>query len=352
MKIVMLAQIGSVHTARWCAALLRHKHDITVISNSWKQQDIPGVRNIYLSGFSTRAYFSNIPRVKKLIKEIGPDIVHSHYATGFGLWGSMQSIAPLVVSVWGTDIVDAGRKKLVGLVTRRTLKKARLITATSQYLANKTAEFCSDAKNKLEIVPFGITMPEDDEITNSPSNEAVTFIFAKIYLANYAPEMVIQAFADARDKMPPARLNMFGGGPLWDKMKRLAHNLGVDDVVNIVGSISHQQAAKEIMRSDIMVMPSYNESFGVAAVEASASALPVIATNVGGIPEIIKHDETGILIEPGNCDELTAAMIRLANDADLRRKMGRAGREFVRTRFTETICLDKMEAVYQRVRQG
>lgn len=348
----MLAQIGSVHTARWCAALLRHKHDITVISNSWKQQDIPGVRTIYLTGFSPRAYFFNIPRVKKVIRNSNPDIVHAHYATGFGLWGSVQRVAPLVVSVWGTDIVDAGRKKLIGLVTRRALKKSRVITATSQYLADKTAAFCPEIKEKLTIVPFGVAMPEDSELPDRPCGKEITFIFAKIYLENYAPEMVIRAFAAARDKMPPARLNMFGGGPLWDRMKRLASNLGVADIVNIVGSISHHEASKEIQRSDIMVMPSYNESFGVAAVEACACELPVIATNVGGIPEIIRHGETGLLIEPGDCDALSEAMITLANDAALRRKMGRAGRQFVRGRYDESICLDKMEAVYQRVRQN
>ncbi len=346
----MLAQIGSVHTARWCAALVKRNHDITVISNSWKKQDIAGVETVFLPGFSPGAYFFNIPKVRKQIAHINPEIVHAHYATGFGLWGSVQNSAPLVVSVWGTDIVDARRSKLTGIITRRALKKARAITATSQFLLNETTAFYPPTKEKAELVPFGIAIPSNEDLIEKQSNEAVTFIFTKIFLENYAPEMVIKAFTKAKNKMPSAQLKMFGGGPLHDSMIKLVQSCGLKDSVFVEGYISHLEVSEEIKKADVMVMPSYGESFGVAAVEASACGLPVIATRVGGIPEVITHNENGILIEPGDCDALTEAMILLGNNAGLRYKMGQAGRKIAQQRFDEEICLDKMETVYQKMR--
>ena len=349
----MLAQAGSVHTQRWCRGLGARGHDIHLISNSHTTQPVPGIKTYFLPGASTLAYFMNIPAVKKLIRDLEPNIVHAHYATGYGLWGSVQPSAPLVISVWGTDILDAKRKRFtVAPITRKALKAAHAITATSQFLVKETIAFYPEAENKITHVPFGIPVDGIADSSNDRGEGPTEFIFAKQFLKNYAPDLVLAAFAEAVKQMPPARLRMIGGGPMMGELKQLAASLKISDRIAIENFLPPEAASEAIKSADIMVMPSYNESFGVAALEAAFYGLPVIATNVGGIPEIIRHEHNGLLIQPGDQKGLTEAMIRLGNDVDLCRRMGEAGRQIAREQYDERICLDKMEAVYRKVVEG
>ncbi|MCK5124887.1 MAG: glycosyltransferase family 4 protein [candidate division Zixibacteria bacterium] len=349
MKIAMLAQSGSVHTGRWCTGLKLRGHEIYLISNSSVMKNGPDVETIFLPGSSAFAYFANIPKVKRLIKKYQPDIVHSHYASGFGLWGAVQNCAPLVLSVWGTDILDAKRKPLTfGTITRRALKKAAAVTATSEFLVNSTISFYPPVKSKIVRVPFGIPIPRgvaSREYINGPTK----FIFTKLFLANYAPDLILKAFARALPEMPQASLRMIGGGPMFDQLVDLRHELGIDNHVSIEDFIPHRDASQAIREADIMLMPSHNESFGVAAVEAASFGIPVIATNVGGIPEVVRDKVNGLLINPGDVGALSDAMIELANNPALRKRMGEEGMKIASENYDEQACLDKMEAIYQKV---
>jgi glycosyltransferase involved in cell wall biosynthesis len=98
-----------------------------------------------------------------------------------------------------------------------------------------------------------------------------------------------------------------------------------------------------------MVMPSLKEGFGVAALEAAACGRPVIASDVGGIPEVLVDKETGIMVPVNDVDRLAEAIIMLARDAEMRDEMGRSGYEFVKQNFTWEMSLDMMTALYRKV---
>lgn len=351
MKIAMLAQGGSVHTERWCEGLSKRGYQIHLITNNRTINPDSAIKTTYLPGKTSLSYFLNIARISKIIEDISPDIVHVHYATGFALWGIAQKSAPLVVSVWGTDVSDAQRKKLtVSPITKRALRKARAVTSSSNFLLNKTIELEPSVAGKIEYIPFSVDYnPELKKDKEESENNQIKFIFAKLFIPNYAPEMVLRAYAQAKPKMPPSKLKMIGGGQQKEFLELLAENLNIDDSVSIEGLVEKNIASEQIADSDIMLMPSYQEAFGVAALEAAAYGLPVIATNVGGIPEIVRDGINGILIEPGNMNQLSDAMIKLANDEDMRRKMGEAGMKHFQQNFNWTESMDTMEQVYARV---
>jgi glycosyltransferase involved in cell wall biosynthesis len=351
LKIAMLAQAGSVHTERWCEALTARGHQIRIISNSRIKCDNDSIETVYLPGKSALSYVLNISSAKKEILNFNPDIVHVHYATGFALWGIMQNMAPLVVSVWGTDVADAQRKKLtVGPITKKALRKARAVTASSKFLLDKTIELEPSVTEKIEYIPFSFDInPRLRDAKNASQKNEIRFIFAKLFIPNYAPEMVLRAYAQARSKMPQSKLLMIGGGAQKEFLEILAENLKINDTVSIEDLVEKQIASELIAGSDIMLMPSYQESFGVAALEAAAYGLPVIATNVGGIPEIVNDGVNGILIEPGNVNELSDAMIKLANDENMRFSMGEAGMKHFKESFSWAQSIDKMEQIYMRV---
>jgi len=349
LKIAILAHAGSVHTRRWSAGLAMRGHEIQIISNSAFLANPDEIKTHLLPGKTSLSYFRNIPRVKKIIRHFAPDIVHAHYATGYGLWGYTQKTAPMIVSVWGTDIADAleGRMIITPIV-RRTLQTARFVTATSKFLIDQILRFEPSVGDKLVHIPFGVQI-KAAETGPSKSDDVVRVIFAKQYHSTYAPELVLRAFAAAVRKKPNMALTLIGGGPLHEKLNDLSRKLGLESHVEIRGWIDMFKAESLIAQSDIMVMPSNRESFGVAALEACASGVPVIATNVGGIPEIIENGRNGILIEPGDEQALTDALIKLADDPKLRRQMGEAGKKIARENYDFDKSLDLMEQLYRRM---
>jgi glycosyltransferase involved in cell wall biosynthesis len=353
-KIALLAQAGSAHIKRWSIGLAARGHHIRLISNSELSTSPPGIDTVFLPGKSSFGYIWNIPRVRRILQEFRPDVVHAHYATGYGLWGSAQDVAPLVVSVWGTDIDDAlAKHHTVGRVVRRVFRKARFITATSRYLVKKVLAFDPSVADKVRYVPFGVSIsPLDLTARDKNERDGVLIVFAKVFLPTYAPELVIDAFAAACRTHPGLRLIMIGGGPLEDDLRRRAAVSGVSDRIDIRGWVDPDEATMIIRRADIMVMPSRKEAFGVAALEAIASGVPVIATNIGGIPEIIQDGINGILISPDDREGLTHAVERLASDKQLRRTMGAAGIETARRDFDGNDALDRMDALYREAAQG
>ena len=354
MKIVMLAQAGSAHTHRWGAALARRGHRIHLITNSSLTVSPDGIETTFLPGSSSFAYLRNIPRARRLMRSLIPDIVHAHFATGYGLWGSFQDCAPLILTVWGSDVEDAHNGRFgVSWVVRRALQKACFVTAPSRFLMDRTIDFEPSAADKIRLIPFGVSVPDDPPVSPSPKEFGIIrLIFAKAYQATYAPELAIEAFAAAFRENPRLRLTMIGGGPLKAQLQNQAAAAGLAEVIAIHDRLSPEDALKRIKESDLMLMPSRRESFGVAALEAAAFAVPVIATRIGGIPEVVQNEATGILIPPGDVGALTNAILRLAGDDGLRAKMGRAGYEFVKKRFELAVCVTQMEALYRQAMVG
>ena len=350
MIIVMPAQAGSPHITRWSSGLAARGHRPIIISNDLFDTSATEVETILLPGNSPFAYFKNIPRLRKIIRRIQPDIVHAHYATGYGLWGSCQNIAPFALTVWGTDIEDALKNRLTTApIVRRTLKKARCITSASRFLAERTLAFEPSIKDKIHVVPFGVPLQNDTDDHSDRKDDLVRFVFTKNFRPAYAPDVTLKAFAVAARKNNNIRLTMIGGGPMEVELKQKAVNWHLTEMVEIKGWQSMPVTAELIKNADVMLMPSRRESFGVAALEALAHGKPVIATNVGGIPEIVEDEVNGLLIPADDPESLAMAILRLAGDEDLRRRMGRAGRAVVRERFDFEKCLDQMEELYARI---
>lgn len=350
MKIAMLAQSGAVHTGRWCRGLSERGDDILLISNSAFPGQPEGIETVVLPGSSSLSYFLNLPRVRRLLKNFKPDIVHTHYATGYGLWGTVQSEAPLVVTAWGSDIADAARGKfMISTIVRNALKKAVAVTTPSRYLLDEAIKFEPQVKDKGHHIPFGLEIGNDAPTKQVSTDASVKFIFSKQFYPIYAPDLVLRAFAQALKIEPEISLTMMGGGPLKKELTRLSDALNLSATVTILDWTAVKRAQEIIAQSDVMVMPSNHESFGVAALEASLAGLPVISTRVGGIPEVVEHDRTGLLIEPGDEEALTKAMVRLAGNKTLRSEMGHAGREMVKRKYDFSENLDQMRQLYQNV---
>jgi glycosyltransferase involved in cell wall biosynthesis len=161
---------------------------------------------------------------------------------------------------------------------------------------------------------------------------------------------LLQAIADLRHKLPDVRLIIFGEGYLSNQLRAQAASLGLGDIVQFAG---FRDDLDEFMGCiDIFAHPALAEGLGVAALKASAAAVPVVGFDAGGLPEAIVDGETGILVPPEDVDALRQAIELLAGDAPLRTRLGKAGQERMQNEFSISTMAEKHIVLYESVLNG
>lgn len=353
MKICFVAEAKNVHTRKWVQYFLEKGNEILVLSD--EKFPIPGAQ--VLPGLSVTSRNRLIRKFEVLrntwtfwpiVRAFDPDILHVHYISPklFWYWG----VKNLFVSPWGSDVIDDYTAEIKPSFYRRfVFKQAKMVTATSPFLADVTRHYTD---KEIHIVPFGVDCQVFRPAGRINMTSAVTLGFVKGLKVKYGPEYLIRAMEIVVREYPQTRLLMAGSGELRSQLEELTGQLGLTRNVSFLGTIEHRQVPELLKSVDIFVMPSIREGFGVAAVEAQAMEIPVVATNVGGVPEVVLDEETGILVEPGNSEQLAQAILTLIENPALRRQMGELGRRHVLANYRWEDNAALMENLYQQVLQS
>lgn len=171
-----------------------------------------------------------------------------------------------------------------------------------------------------------------------------------VTVARLSPEKdlatLLRALAQARQTLPELTLEVAGAGPCLGELRELAHSLGLNSAVHFLGQVRDVPAL--LARARLFVLPSLTEGISLTLLEAQACGLPVVATKVGGNPEVVGDGETGLLVPPGNPAELAAAIVRLAGAPEMAKAMGAAGRRRVEQRFDVGRMIANYEDLYYR----
>jgi glycosyltransferase involved in cell wall biosynthesis len=361
MRLAMLAARNSIHTVRWANALSERGYTVHLISQHQGGDPLHATVRFYqlpAKGFS--GYFLNAPKVKRLLAGIEPDLVHAHYASGYGTLGRLSGFHPFVLSVWGTDVYDFPYKSFLHRrLMAGNLQAADWVCSTSQVMARQTRKLWPGLKN-MTVTPFGIDVNQfqPSAVSRQPSaiSHNITIGTVKTLRAKYGIDLLIRAFAKVRQQLPDLadrlRLLIVGGGPQQAELEALATQLNLSDYTTFSGPVRHAEVPGYLRQLNIYIAASRDESFGVAVVEASACGLPVIVSNVGGLPEVVEDGVTGLVVENENSSALAEAMICLVKSPALRRQMGAAGRRRVLEHYRWEDNVTTMEAVYQAVMRG
>jgi glycosyltransferase involved in cell wall biosynthesis len=343
-RIVIFGWTHSVHVQRWARGLSQRGYKIKVVSLDGNP--LPEIETCVLPRSGKWSYFTQTSHAVREAREFAPDLVHVHYAGGFGLWGVRTGIKPTVVSVWGSDLIGYRPRWLYNSLLRFVLKRTTHVTATGQFLKETTCRICPTVCDKMSIIPFGVDIPENIE---SPPSEPLRICYIKGHRSKYGPDVLLKAMSEVKKTVPGVTLSFAGRGEQTVKLKKMVSALGLEDTVHFVGFVQRDRIYPFLQEHHLMVMPSLTEAFGVAALEASACGRPVIASNVGGVPEVVLDGTTGILVPPKDPHKLAEAIINLAQDARAREKMGKAGYEFVKQRYSWERSLDMMGDLYERL---
>jgi L-malate glycosyltransferase len=290
------------------------------------------------------------------------DLLHVHYAIPHSVSALLarQMLAagpknrklPFVTTLHGTDITLVGQDRSYLPITRFSIEQSDGVTAISNYLRERTVrEF--DVKNNIEVIYNFVNcdlycrckdlMAQRAEY--APKGERIL-----IHVSNFRPVKrisdVIEIFDRVRRQIP-AKLLLLGDGPDRSPAEWLAVKKGIHEDVIFLGK--REQVYEKLAIADVLLLPSELESFGLAALEAMASEVVPIATNVGGIPEVIEHGKSGFLAEVGDIESMARYAIEILEDETKLRKMGADCRNAARARFCTSKIIPQYEEFYRRV---
>lgn len=354
MKVVFLAAGNSVHTVKWVNEFAHRGHDVHLITLHPPERDPVCKRvKIHTLPFAPPSgYYLNAPILRRLLREIKPDIVNAHHAAGYGTLARLSGFHPILLSVWGSDVFDFPMKSpLHRSLIRKNLRIADQIASTS-HVMKRQVERLIDPSCPIEVIPFGVDCEifQPTRRERHAENEPIRIGTVKTLAPKYGIDYLIRAFAIIRKRLPRrARLIIAGDGPQREQLQRLTDSLGVTGDVEFLGRVPHAIVPEVLNSLDIFAALSTFESFGVAVVEASACELPVVVSNVGGLPEVVCDGVTGFVVPPRDPESAAEKIMELMSDRELRHVMGKNGRKFVLSQYDWKVCADKMEQVMKRV---
>lgn len=313
-------------------------------------------------------------RLRRVLKEFAPDAVHVRmFLTQLSplILLALGRVPSLYHVVWYRAVCPLGTKTLPDqtpcgvtagyacyrnrclplhdwfplMLQRRLWRRWRdafdLIVANSEAVRRS---LLADGIKPVEVVLNGVPVESSRQFL-APRPFAV---FAGRLVAEKGADVLLRAFALVVAQIPEAKLLLVGDGPELGRLKDLTAELALTSSVSLPGFVPHAEVERLCAGAWVQVVPSrWAEPFGKAAAEAMMRGTAVIASDSGGLPEIVQHEKTGILVPPGDPSALAQAMLRLFCDRTLAERMGKAGREAAVMRFSEQAWIDRFIAVYQ-----
>jgi glycosyltransferase involved in cell wall biosynthesis len=282
-------------------------------------------------------------RLERRVAASAPAILHTHlvHADFYGQIAGVLARVPARVST-KHGFNDFRSLPGFGLADRGVSRLADAEIAISRGLASYLAEVEGFDPRRFVVIHYGIEAGPEPEPYRE-DDPAILCVGRLVLIKGHA--VLLRALARARRSLPELRLELAGAGPLDAGLRGLAVELGLDGAVTFSGRVAPIAPAYE--RSSLVVMSSYGEGFGMVALEAMERGRPVLATRVGGLPEIVAEGETGRLVPPGDEEALAAALVELGQDPERCRAYGSAGRARALERFAEDRCVERTELVYR-----
>ena len=286
----------------------------------------------------------------------GLDIMHAHYAIPHANAALLARMAlegklKVVTTLHGTDITVVGSDPSYLPMVKLAIRESDGVTAVSRYLKDETIRIFGVGES-IEVIPNFVRPPDVEESGCrqwlAPENCAVL-----VHISNFRPVKrvmdVVKVFERVR-KQIPARLVMVGDGPDRMEAESYCREMGIASEVRFTGK--QLDVGAVLACSDLFLLPSATESFGLAALEAMAYGVPVVAASVGGIPEVVREGVDGFLRPLGDVEAMAQAAVTILKDPALHARMSASARKHALGDFAEDPVVDRYEALYEKVLSG
>jgi len=296
-------------------------------------------------------------KMLEVAQSVNLDLLHVHYAIPHSVSAILARMMaapkrlPFVTTLHGTDITLVGNDRSFLPITRFSIEQSDGVTVISQYLKQKTIEEF-DIRRPIEVIPNFVNCDlycrkDDPEQRKewAPNGEPIL-----MHLSNFRPVKrvtdAVEIFARVRQAMR-AKLVLIGDGPDRGAAEWLVRKHGLTNDVFLLGK--QDQVYEKLGVADLFLLPSDHESFGLAALEAMACEVPVIATNVGGVPEVIEQGVDGYMVAPRDVDTAARYAIEILSRPDRGRQMGQQARINAKRKYCANDIIPRYEAYYRQV---
>ena len=344
--------------------LSRRGHQVHFVSYALPFRLPSFQQNLFFHQVETMSYplFEHTPYTITLAAKMadvaqaeGVDLLHVHYAIPHAVSAFLAREAvgghiKVVTTLHGTDITLVGTDPSLRSITRFAIDMSDRVTAVSSYLQQKTHE-TFEPKRSIQVIPNFV-----DSSRFRPGKREALHGFARsgervlLHLSNFRPVKrvsdVIQIFTRVRQEIP-SKLIMVGDGVDSPTAQQLSRELNIEKDVFF---LSRQQDIPNLMNlADLFLLPSELESFGLAALEAMSCGVPVIATRVGGLPEVLEEGVSGLLYPVGDIEGMAQGAVRVLTDETLHRRMAHAARQRVLDHFDAPRIIPQYESLYEEL---
>lgn len=292
-----------------------------------------------------------------MVKLYDIDLLHVHYAIPHAYAGYMAKkmlqeegiFIPMVTTLHGTDITLVGNHPFYKTAVTFSINQSDVVTSVSQSLKDDTLRLF-DIKKEIDVVPNFIDLSKHEHSFTDCQRDLMANEDERIitHISNLRPVKritdIIEIF-DRIQKKVKSKLILVGDGPEKAKAKALSRSKGIYDKILFLGNSS--EIDKILCFSDLFLLPSEKESFGLAALEAMASGVPVISSNIGGLPEVNEHGVSGYLSDVGDVEDMATKAIEILGDEEVLKKFKQQARK-VATRFETRNIVPLYEETYEK----
>ena len=364
MNLLLLSDANSIHTQKWVFSLVKRGFNIRLFSlfkpnkpiyklynnlgvkiySADLRQKVWNLRNPNISKF---LYISTLPKLKRIVKEFSPDIIHAHYASSYGILSYLLQFKPSIISVWGSDLYDfPNRNYFNKWLLMKAIKSADSVCSTSN--AMREIILTDFKREECYLTPFGVDINKFTPI--KANHDSFTVGTIKSIERHNGIDIIIDAAKILVHDLNLSDIQFLivGKGELLEKMKEKCRKYNLDKNIRFTGYIPHKDIVKYFQKLSVFVAVSTRESFGVSILEAASCGIPSITSNVGGLPEVNENLKTGYLIEANNGEILSEKIIKLYNNDKLRKEMGKKARKRVLDKFDWNQNLEKMITIYRK----
>lgn len=347
MKLLFLGDAQSIHFARWVRFFAAKGYRVFAWSAEPPKEELPGYRRFFprLPGRFFK-YLSFVPELKKEIAQLGPDLINAHFVPNYGFAATLAGRRPLVITTWGSDVLLSPKKSFLHRWrVIWALARGDLVTADSQSAADAIIKLGVN-KEKILVVPMGVERAFFREVEGKlpGRREHLAVLSCRRLEKLYNVETLLRALSRLGER-PNWRALIVGRGAERGKLELLAARSGIANRVSFLGELAASDYRRVLLESDIYVSTALSDSTSVSLLEAMASKLACVVTDIPGNREWVEPMQTGLTYAPRDDAVLARLVGQLMDDPDLRLGLGkRAFEKVARAAVWEDNMADVEEA--------
>jgi glycosyltransferase involved in cell wall biosynthesis len=351
-----------IHTERWLTWFARRGHSVHLLTVQPGPMPGVAVHDITTTwGPKPVRYARSLVHVKRLLRVIDPDLLHTHFLTGYGYWGVFSGRRPFVLTVWGDDVyVTPHQTWLKGRLARHALRAADYVTGDSVDIVADCVKLGARA-DRVEVVQWGVDFTRFNAAASGaavrerlgiPAGAPVVLSTRSFTQPYYNIDLVVDTAARVRARFPDVHYIIAGNEGDDARFREHARSVGLVDRVHWVGRIPHAELPGWLTASTVFLTIPSVDATAVSLLEAMACRCAIVATDLPSAVEWIRHKETGLAVKPRDGDGLVEAICRFLDDAPLRARVGEAAEKVVRAKADHDRNMTRVEDIYYALSEG